>query len=161
MGKDSKLGIKGVWIIALFIVFLVLGFCREARSEVVMEIGPTVLSGESSEGGMVMVSETVGRWSFGAGYVSKQVCHCNWPARLDENIFVQAQRLVKYRAVDLGLGLAYFQNTNRALGKNLTFSLSVGWRFSDHWGATVRHYSNAGSGSPNLGQDALVIQYHF
>jgi hypothetical protein len=61
---------------------------------------------------------------------------------------------------EIGIGAAYFQNTNRALGKNLTWSLSLGFG-GEHWSVRFRHFSNAGSGSPNLGQDLLTIGYEF
>lgn len=45
-------------------------------------------------------------------------------------------------------------------GKNLTWALSLGVG-SNHWSFRLRHYSNAGSGSPNLGQDMLTVGYAF
>ena len=159
MGKDSKLGIQGYWIVLAFIVALALAFCHEAKSAE-FEGGPTILSGEYSEGGLLMITERIGPWSIGGGATSPQRCHCNWPADLDTNIFFQGQRIVDYKKVELGIGAAYWQNTNRALGKNLTWSLSVGYG-GEHWSVRIRHWSNAGSGKPNLGQDVLTIGYQF
>lgn len=159
MGKDSKLGIQGVWIVAVFLLILVFFAYKEANA-LELEAGPAVLSGEFAEGGALMITERIGPWSLGGGYVSKQVCHCRYPAELKENIFFQAQRILEYKRAELGIGAAYWQNTNRALGKHLTWSLSLGFG-GEHWSLRLRHYSNAGSGSPNLGQDMLTVGYSF
>lgn len=159
MGKDSKLGIEGYWILAVFLVIMCFFFYKEANA-VELEVGPGLLSGEYSEGQALIINERVGKWDIGGGYISKQYCHCTWPAALDENIFFHGQRIVEYKMAEIGIGAAYFQNTNRALGKNLTWSLSLGFG-GEHWSVRFRHFSNAGSGSPNLGQDLLTIGYEF
>ena len=159
MGKDSKLKIDGVWVVIAFIIALIFFFYKEANA-VEIEAGPGFLSGEYSEGGAVIINESVGKWDIGGGYFSKQTCHCRYPDDLKENIFFHGQRIVEYKKWELGIGAAYFQNTNRALGKNLTWSLSVGFG-GEHWSVRIRHFSNAGSGSPNLGQDLLTIGYAF
>lgn len=159
MGKDSKLGIQGYWILAIFIALLAFFFWKEAEGAE-FEVGPGLLSGEYSEGGALILNERVGKWSIGGGYVSKQYCHCTYATDLEENIFFHGQRIVEYKMAEIGIGAAYFQNTNRALGKNLTWSLSIGLG-GDHWSVRFRHFSNAGSGSPNLGQDLLTLGYKF
>ena len=125
MGKDSKLGIDGFWILLAFLAVLFFFFAKES-SAAEFEIGPTLLSGEYSEGGVLLLTERIGRWSIGGGYISEQRCHCRWPADLTENIFFQGQRVVEYKLAEIGIGGAYFQNTNRALGKKLTWALSLG-----------------------------------
>ena len=159
MGKDSKLKIDGKWIIAAFLLLLVFFAYKEANA-LELEAGPGMLSGEYSEGGVLMITERMGKWSLGGGYVSPQRCHCNYPADLEENIFFQGQRILEYKRAEMGIGAAYFQNTNRALGKNLTWSLSLGYG-GEHWSIRIRHYSNAGSGKPNLGQDMITVGYAF
>ena len=159
MGKDSKLGIEGYWILAVFLVLLAFFFYKEANGAE-FEAGPGLLSGEYSEGGALIINERVGKWDVGGGYISKQYCHCTSPTDLKENIFFHGQRIVEYKMAEIGIGAAYFQNTNRALGKNLTWSLSLGFG-GEHWSMRLRHFSNAGSGSPNLGQDLLTLGYKF
>ena len=159
MGKDSKLGIQGYWIVLVFIIILVFFAYKEANA-LELEAGPTLLSGEYSEGGALIISDRIGKFAVGGGYIYEQVCHCTYPAELDTNIFFHVQRVFEYKRWELGIGPAYFQNTNRALGKNLTWSLSLGYG-GEHWSIRMRHFSNAGSGTPNLGQDMLVIGYAF
>ncbi len=161
MGKDSKLGIEGYWIVAAFLLIVTLVFSCEDSEAAEIEVGPTLLSGEFAEGGaLIFNSELNQRWYLGGGYISHQQCHCSYPTGLEENIFFHIQRRARWRLVEVGLGPAYFQNTNRALGKNLTWSLSLGLA-GEHWSIRFRHFSNAGSGSPNLGQDMLTIGYAF
>lgn len=153
--------IRGIYLVAAFLLLLVLGFCKEADAEVSIDIGPTFLSAEPGEGVFLLISERFEKYSIGVGYTSEQYCHCTWATDLEQNIFVQGQRHVSLGRIDMGLGMAYWQNTNRALGKKMTFSLSIGTRISDRFGVHFRHYSNAGSGTPNLGQDAVVLSYTF
>lgn len=159
MAKDSKLGIHGKWLVLAALIVMAFVWSKES-SAVELEVGPTLLSGEYSEGGALLVTETVGKFSFAGGYIYKQTCHCTDPADLEENIFFQVQRVAVYKKLEVGIGPAYFQNTNRALGKNLTFSLSLGYG-GEKWSIRFRHYSNAGSGSPNLGQDMITVGYSF
>ena len=159
MGKDSKLKVPGWSLVLVFIILLAFFAYKEANA-LEIEGGPGLLSGEYSEGAAVMITESIGKFDLGGGYVSHQVCHCTWPAHLESNIFFQAQRILEYKAAEIGIGAAYWQNTNRALGKNLTWSLSLGVG-GEHWSIRLRHYSNAGSGRPNLGQDMLTLGYSF
>jgi hypothetical protein len=159
MGKDSKLKIDGLWIIGAFLVILLFFLANEGEAAEV-EAGPGLLSGEYSEGGILLITERVGKWSFGGGYMSPQYCHCTDPTELRENIVFQVQRIVPYKNFEIGIGPAYWQNTNRALGKNLTWSLHLGYG-GERWKFRIRHYSNAGSGSPNLGQDMVTVGYSF
>ena len=164
MGKDSKLNIEGWKIVAVFVVVLFAYFgCEAARadSSVFVEAGGTVLSGETSKGVALILGQEFGRWELSGGYVSYQICRCNYPEDLEPNIFVQGQRVVELGPTALGIGMAYFQNTNRALGKNLTWSLMMQWNVNDRLALQFRHWSNAGSGKPNLGQDLISIAYRF
>ena len=163
MGKDSKLGIDGLYLVLVFLALLFFFFSRESEAAEI-EIGPTSLSGDFAEGGALLLTEREGKWSFGGGYVSKQfVQTCPRPDcafDIEENIFFQVQRVVDYKKWEMGIGPAYFQNTNRALGKNLTWGLSLGYR-GERFSIRLRHYSNAGSGTPNLGQDMITVGYDF
>lgn len=159
MAKDSKLGVPGWSMVLVFLVVLCF-FAYQRANALELELGPGFLSGEYSEGGTLMLTDSVGNWDIGGGVVSKQHCHCRSPEDLEDNIFFQAQHIIEYKRAEIGIGAAYFQNTNRALGKNLTWSLSIGFG-GEHWSIRARHFSNAGSGSPNLGQDFLTFGYEF
>lgn len=150
-------------IIAAFIIlFFTIRSC-EAR-ETMLEAGVGFLSAEYSHGQYIVASERFadGKYEIGLGVWGDQVCKCNeGDTALETNAFVFASRNVFWKRLEMGLGFGYWQNTNRALGKNLTFQLNVGvnvWRNLD---VRIRHASNAGSGSPNLGQDSLGLSWRF
>ena len=157
--------LKPAYIIAAFLALLCLAFCHESRAEVSIEAGAVFMSGDYAQGGTLILAERFGRYEVHIGYVSEtfvQTCgrpDCAFDNR--ENIFVGAQRIVGWDRFKLGIGTAYWQNTNRALGAEFTFSLLVEYRLSDSLTLRVRHASNAGSATPNLGVDSLTLAYGF
>lgn len=163
--------IKPIYLIGLFLLLLFYLFYQEAKADVHVEIGPTWLSGEFADGGTLLLSERFGRYDVGIGYVSEQsvttACgpglprsvRCDFDVR--ENIFVQAQRIVKYKRCEMGIGPAVFQNRSRVFGKTFNFGLMVGCHVTDRFSVRLRHWSNAGSASPNLGQDLLTVGWSF
>ena len=163
MGKDSKLKIDGLWIIGAFILLLLFFFSQESEA-VEIEIGPTNLSGDWAKGGVLMLTQREGHWAFGGGYVSEQFVNtCPRPDcdnDIEANIFFQVHRMVEYKNWEMGLGPTWFQNTNRALGAHVNWGLSLGYKHKK-WSIRLRHWSSAGSGSPNLGQDLVTIGYRF
>jgi len=62
--------------------------------------------------------------------------------------------------LDVGLGVAYLQNTDRYNGSSLNFALQLAYRLGD-FKITVRHWSNAGTRAPNLGRDFVLLSYRF
>ena len=118
---------KPIYLILLFL------FAREAKAQVHVELGPTNLSGEWAKGGALLLSERFGKYDIGIGYISEQTTHvtcgphlpatskCDFDIR--ENIFIHAQRIVKYKRCELGIGPAYFQNTSRVFGEKFNFGL--------------------------------------
>ena len=113
---------------------------------------------------MVVVSERTDKWELGIGWVDKQTVFPDWErdrglpeVSFRENLFIHATRVGRWNKFELGLGAAYFQNTNRALGKHFVASAYGAYNFNEAWSLRLRHFSNGGSGSPNLGQDAISI----
>jgi hypothetical protein len=138
-------------------------------------MGPTVLSGELSDGVALLISETWNdRYLLGFGLIGEQTGKFSeGDVFIGNNLFVRAQLLVSgpdkwawARNIELGIGPAYLQNTNRALGSHFTINISIafktprkGW-LPDRY--TIDHFSNAGTAKPNAGQDIYVaIGYDF
>ena len=158
----------------LFFTLVAIGFIHEAKSAE-FEIGPTFLSGDFAEGGLLVFSERITpKWDVYMGYISEQVVqtcnradaippYCRFTPR--ENLFVGVNRVVAVPLFDmpleLGFGPAYFQNINRAIGCKFSAGLSIKWLFNEHFNIGVRHWSNGGSCSPNLGQDAFTFGWRF
>ena len=157
---------KKFWL-ALLLTFMV----STAQAELSVEIGPTFLSDSRAKGFMLLGQERFGKYDIGLGYVSQQkfnhpcgpefarTVRCDF--ELNENIFFNAQRIFSTGNWEFGLGVGAFQNTNRALGRNFTFSTSGRYTLSSGLFISFRHFSNAGSGTPNLGQDAINIGWTF
>jgi len=153
-------------LVGLFVIILLVAFCHEARSQVSIEAGPTILSGEPAEGGALILSERFNdRWEVQVGYLSEQyVDTCGRPdCQFDirENIFLGGQRVVGWERFKLGIGMAAFQNINRALGCRVNFNLLIEWRWSAHVVSRIRHFSSAGSCTPNMGQDMVTLGWRF
>jgi hypothetical protein len=146
-----------------------------AHAEFNVEIGKGNLSSEWT-GPTVLIQERWDDWLIGIGYISEQWVtpdgERDWyakyrpdltapPTFVDRNLFIHGQRLLKWKKFEVGIGAAYFQNMNRALGRNLTVSASVSYHFNKHLSLNFRHFSNAGSGTPNMGQDMLNFGWTF
>lgn len=65
-----------------------------------------------------------------------------------------------FKKCDVGVGVAYLQNTDEYNGSNANFTLSLACRYKA-LRATLRHFSNAGTKMPNRGRDMLYISYAF
>ena len=154
-------------IVVLFILVLLFGLYKESKAESVVsvELGPTLLSGEFSEGAALIVNQTWDeKWRLGMGYVSEQKVTPRHEPETDvrANLFVHGQRIVGITdKLDLGLGVAYFNAKTRWNGSNFVASMSIEYSLSDRLGINFRHWSNAGSASPNMGQDLFTIGYRF
>ena len=168
--------IKPFFIVLTFIALLMFGFCREAKAEVTGELGAGFLSGQLSKGAALIVTERWGgpygsRYSVGMGYISEQEVTDRKENfhEVRENLFIMAQRRVSFDikgcpdhdCITLGIGPAYFNGISRWNGSKFVAALSVEFRPDEHWSVNIRHFSNAGSATPNMGQDLLTIGYTF
>jgi len=169
---------RPLYLIVIFLLFMFYLFAREAKAEVQLEIGATNLSGDWAGSGLLL-SERFGRYDFGIGYISEQTVslrtfsfndpsctkitdgfnRCDFVIR--ETIFISAQRIVKYKKCEMGIGPSWWQNTSRVHGAKFNFGLMIGCNLSKKVFLRVRHWSNGGSATPNLGQDLLTIGYRF
>jgi len=155
-----------VVVVAIFVAYIFWPSAAKAE-ETYLEVSPTILSGEYSDGMAFMLSEVwKDKYLLGFGVIGNQTCKCNeGKVAVGNNIMIQAQRLVRgpdvflLRHTQMGMGLAYFYKQNRALGSNLTFGVMIAVHRPDRWWKylpndfVVRHYSNAGTATPNTGQD--------
>jgi len=170
-----------LYIIWAFIVAVIifLSLVVTVKAETWLEGGATFAGGEPTNGTTIFISEVwQDKYLLGFGLIGDQHRDFNtWgivpgkavPVRFDigSNIVVHAQRLVTYRAVTLGLGVAHWQHTSRILGDTLTFSLFLAYKRPEKWWGWLpndirfRHFSNGGTASPNAGQDLLLLGWRF
>ncbi|MCC7259062.1 MAG: acyloxyacyl hydrolase [Gammaproteobacteria bacterium] len=140
------------------------------------------------EGGAVELSGRARRWEVAAGYVSEQqvlihritpVCpvagapagSCRHDVRdevdaVDPYAYLSVQRRFEYREgawlrPQLGLGLVAQSDTNEYVSSAVNFSLSAGVALGERVALEWRHFSNAGTVGPNLGQDAVLLRWQF
>lgn len=166
---------KAPIIVLCILILAMAAFCQEAKSEITVEGGAGLLSGEFSGGGTAIVTERWGgpygsRYAVGMGYIYKQ--HVTDRARdyynVNENLFVFVQRRASFNikgcewdCISIGLGISYFNTLTRWNGSKFNAALSVEIRPTDRWSVNLRHFSNAGSAKPNMGQDMITIGYTF
>ena len=150
------------------LTLVLLLFAFNVSAETRLEVGPTFLSDDYAEGQMAVLTERVGKWDFSYIYVTEQDAWPGWekrhgygPAHLERNSAIHIQRIWKWKKAEFGFGVARWANTSRALGHKTTYPLMIGWNFNKHLSLRIRHYSNAGSATPNLGQDAITIGWTF
>ena len=162
-----------IYFIAGFIVLAALFLSCEAKAETRMDWGATFAGGKYTHGSALFFSEVwQDKYLIGFGLVGDQHRIFNtWgivpgkavPTRITvtSNMMIQAQRLVTYKKVTLGLGIAHWQHTSRIFGDEFTFALSLSYNINRNWDIRYRHFSNGGTASPNSGQDILLIGYRF
>ncbi len=170
-----------IWgFIVTIIIFLALvATSGKAQAETWLEGGVTFAGGTYTNGSTLFLSEVWDdKYLIGLGLVGDQHRVFNtWgiepgkavPMRIDirSNMLIYAQRLITYRAVTLGVGVAHWQHTSRILGDTFTFSLSLGYRFPERWWGWLPdhvrylHKSNGGTASPNAGQDLILAGWRF
>ena len=157
--------IKPWVLVLLFILGLLFLFAKESKAdEVTAELGATILSGQFSGGAALLIEQTWNdRWRIGMGLTSDQkVTPRTEPeTNVRSNLMVHGQRLVGTERFKLGIGVAYWNAKTRWNGSNFTASMSIEYDFTDKWGVRYRHFSNAGSASPNMGQDMITFGYRF
>jgi hypothetical protein len=156
--------VKPVTIVLAFVGLLLVGFCNEAKADVGVELGAGFLSGEPSKGAVLYVEERFdNKFSIGVGYISEQwVTPRTEPKTfVRENLWVQGTRYVTIKGgFELSAGISYWNGTSRALGSNFNAALGIHYQWSNFY-VNLRHYSNAGSARPNMGQDMLSVGWRF
>lgn len=146
-------------------------------AETRLEVGPTLLSMEYSDGFSAILFERFDdKWDIGIGWISEQTMHTGDYVdipftteivnrteivhELRENIFIIGQRVFHVEYFEFGIGIAYFNNINRGLGSKMTLPLTIAFTWKDY-SIRFRHFSNGGSATPNTGQDMVTFGYTF
>jgi len=166
-----------IYFIFGFLILVAFFLAKESKAETDIEWGATFAGGKYTHGSALFFSETWdGKYLIGFGLVGDQYRNFNvWvpegaaccqmvirrKVNVGSNLMVQAQRLVTYKKVTLGLGVAHWQHTSRIFGDEFTFALSLSYALNSSWDIRYRHFSNGGTASPNAGQDILLIGYRF
>ena len=168
--KGTPFGNSARSVLFIVLVLAILGLmrCQEAKADTpppttVVEFGPSVLSADFTGGTVGLVSERFGgKWDIGLVLVGAQDCRCSeGRTAIPTNAAVRAMRVVRWKRLEGGLGVAYWSNTNRALGQRQTFNLMLGVYLTERLAIKLHHFSNAGQVSPNMGQDMITLAWKF
>lgn len=146
------------------ILFLLLITPSVYAGDVIIEAGPTMLSKEYAKGGSVVLTERFyGTFDLSIGFITEQEVTTNRGNfyALNQNIFVAGYKVFHTNRFEYAVGVAIFQNTNRALGCELTLPVYIGYKLTHRTVFKYRHFSNAGSCTPNMGQDMFTLSYRF
>jgi hypothetical protein len=154
---------KAPYFVAAFVIAFVALLAYEAKASTAVEIVPgfSFVGSERYRGSGIALNERFsGKYDIGLMLMSGQDCVGCRRGDYGGNMGVQAQRIVHWRGVELGLGVAYWANQTPAWNSNMTFSLSAGYHFGPvefRW----RHYSTGGSSEWNSGLDLITIGWRF
>ena len=140
------------------------------------------------EGSALEIAGRTLDWELAAGYVTEQRVRVNYitphcpspgaPAAACATSVVQLQEPVSpfaylslqrrfeflpdaYLRPQAGLGLVAQSDTNEYVSSPVNFSLSLDLAVGDVVGLEWRHFSNADTEGPNLGQDTLLLRWRF
>jgi Lipid A 3-O-deacylase (PagL) len=153
---------SALYLVAAFVILLLMLFAMRARgSELQLEGGSAVIRGYTPtiglsiqwpDKGPVGTDYELGFMLIGDGdyngvEFSNQV---GWYAMLWDG----------YRAVELGIGAAYF-NVESPFTCQTTFALGARWRITKRIATQWRHFSTGGSCQPNSGRDIASVAFRF
>jgi hypothetical protein len=105
-------------------------YCKDAPRLQVCA-GPVFASNEFSDGYTLTLREQFGDYRFGIGYMTDITITPNsgHPQEARANMYFSALRVVQWKRIETGIGLTYWQNTNRAMGANWNFGISIGYKW--------------------------------
>ena len=150
-----------VYLIVVFIVLLISRWLVPARaSELRIEGGSAVLRGETPALGLHITWPQTGPvgTDYEAGFVLiGESSHYQY----NPNVIALHAALVDcWRNLEAGLGF-YGMNVEHEYTCRFGFHLLARYRFTDRIATTWRHYSSAGSCTPNAGRDLVMVSWRF
>lgn len=154
--RKTQIGVVAV------LALLLLAFCTTARAEPYASfgVGSTVVRGEAPMVDLTITYPEAGPkdadYAIGVSFIGGSEFNGNQP-----NQFAwRAEVLDGFGKFDVGLGVAYLQNTDAFNGSHTNFTLSLHYRW-EKWKVSIRHYSNGGTIKPNKGRDMLYFSRVF
>ena len=180
--KRKRKGKTKKRVVLLAVLLQGSAFAADGDTRTRVGLGAGLLSDSFSDGMTLTIAEQFGkdyRWELGLMYVDDQKVCPSWevrnghpcPVSVDRNWSVYGQRIWTWIdqtgdfRVHFGLGVAHWARTNRALGSRTTIPITVAvdlpWPARDQLGLRLGHFSNAGSHTPNLGQDFIELTWTF
>ena len=168
------------------VILLLMGFvlARDAAAaDWLLSAGAT-----REEGGALELSRRSRDWELALGYVTEQTLLVNYitpicpyegappdactsdvtrgHGSVDPYAYFSVQRRFEFRRGAhlrplAGLGLVAQSDTNPYVSSPVNLSLSLGLAVGKRVSLEWRHFSNAGTEGPNLGQDTMLLRWRF
>lgn len=148
----------------LFVVLLVAAWATKCHgADLQFGIGSTISRGETP---VLDVAVTTRRgapldanWQFGLTLIGSSTYG---EVEQPNQAALSALLVDGFGPLEIGLGVAFLQNTDVYNGSHGNFALQIAYRFK-RWPVTltVRHWSNAGTVQPNLGRDFALVSWRF
>lgn len=146
------------YVLVAFVLVLIAAFATQCRAgDLKLEAGSAIVRGETPAIGFVKSwrNRGVGDYQYECGF--GLVGSSTYNDRPQRNQGVAECLLVDgFGRFDIGAGLAA-QSSGDAYNTMVNFSLLLRWRITDRLSLAYRHRSNAGTGTPNLGRDVILV----
>lgn len=154
------------WLVLAFIIGLGFMLTQEAKAETTIELAPVlVVGGDRYNGGFILIEERwAGKYVLGLGLTTAWECRDQDNCKRgngETNQFLLAQRVIRYKKFEMGIGISYWHNTTPAWNSHTPFALSIAWHFNDRLSIRERHFSTGGSSTNNGGLDMLTVGWTF
>ena len=158
---------KSAGIVLAFVVLMIsyMAFAPEAEGAE-WEVGPTYTS--TFNGGFVitLTERFAGKYDIGMTLFSEQ----SWEnVRVGNNgnfwaalVIPKPDKFWRWLPSEMAIGpAAWIKNQSPINGCTLGYMLNLKYRFGDNFSIGWRHWSNAGTCTPNRGQDLLAFGWRF
>ena len=146
--------------VAAFVACLLLTFATTCHGEeVLFSVGSPVSRGMTPAVDLSwrFDSKTDAYWQTSLTLVGESTYSGEYQSN---NAGLQVLYVDGFGPVDLGIGVAFLQNTDRYNGSHANFTLQFGYNWRQLY-VQYRHWSNAGTIKPNLGRDLLFVGWRF
>ncbi len=152
-------------IIAIVLFIMCWLWMRSCEGETLFTVGAGMTSAEFSDSTGIIFSERFNdKWQVDLVLIGEQAGNFKeGTTQIRNNFSIGVSRIVmsRHKRFELGLGVAKWQNTSRIFGCDMTFHLNLAWNIQRRWALTWDHWSNAGTCTPNSGQELISIRYKF
>lgn len=153
-------------LVAIFLLLFIAALatrCHAAEPYAQFGVGSTIIRGPASALDLSVVYPEAGPedsdYALGITFVGASLYGT---ARQPGQFMIHGDMIDGFGPLDLGLGIAWLQNTDAYDGSHMNFSLSAAYRFHALPLTLVyRHFSNAGTAAPNVGRDSVFLAWRF
>jgi hypothetical protein len=146
------------YMVLAFVIFWIFSIWNEAKAETLVEVAPVAFYGGDYHKGQVAI---MGHERFKGKYDVGIILMLDFDGEAG-NRALNLMRTTTFKKWEAGLGFTFWSNEqSEAWNARQTFSLSLGYNFTDRFAIRWRHFSTGGTSSKNSGLDMLTVGYGF